>query len=432
MKKIYLRSVWAAVIVLLLTGCGDRSGSSGGNTSPPRDAGTVRLIQESLSKADKACRVIWFGEVEVDKNDVHKVKSEYTEDGEIEYYRVTDKAYQSIADLETLAKEVFSDRVYYNNYQHDIHTDGGLFIEVDGKLYFSGDNQSLEADNELIRWDPRSYHTVYESDSRRVYQVPVKTMEGQVLQNGKLAFVKEKDIWKLDTNTPVTMGPSYEEESGFSSEEGLILYIQEKEGLWRLPKRLDEYFVEVDDMYWNYSGSELYYGVGFYSLTDGKLKLEDKFFVPFGGGEPLVPEKDEKGLINLSYTSAVGKGKDDLYGYLSMRSQSYEEEIDKRINFREKKLNTFPWQFGAQGNGSFWIVPKYYGTTLIVSESSKGADGPKEYIQDAVLMISKGDTHDQIRLEYEGEAVSIKTDHDEKASFEKGIKIDFKFPEALG
>ncbi|MDO5062505.1 MAG: hypothetical protein Q4D77_04955 [Peptostreptococcaceae bacterium] len=439
MKKYYRLIAWMTGILLFLAGCAkDNAGSGGGGTTTPIepvDPKITKLLESSLKDAEEACRVIWFGDLQIDKTQVHKVKSQYTEDGVIEYYRVTDPKYQTLADLEDLARKVFSERIYYTQYQPDIHTEGGMFIEVDGKLYYSGSSEGMDVDSQILHWDMSDIQIGYEASDRKVYYIPLKVVGDQPRRYGKVALVNEKDVWKLDTNTPIDAGPINEDNDTFESEQQVLYYIDQQKA-WRLPRKMSDYMAEIDHFYWSYRDHSLqtniYLGVNFYSIDEkGKLKLEDKLFVPYHGGEILVPEKDDKGVINLSYSYAGVEGKDALFGYLAINSKDFAEEVEKRVNFRESKLQSFPYQFGGDSNGSFWIIPKYYGTTLLVGESGK-PDGLKEWVQDDVLMLSKGDSYDQLQLRSQGEQINIKAAFNENATFPKGAKISFNYPEAVG
>lgn len=424
---------WLFVLGLsffLLSGCANESSSGGGGSSGgsvhPSDA---PLIESSIKRAEEAANILWGGKLEVDYDDMYETE---TEEGEIlRYYRVTDEKYQSLADLEHFLREVFSDRIYYGGYEGYIYRSGGPFVEENGKLYFAKEQDEEETPFETFVWDIDSYRLGYKIDDRKVFYLDLEksSAEKSGFFGGKVAFVLQGDEWKLDTDIPFSTGEPYHIGSRFSSREELLQFAGRTKHGWRMEKPIEKYITEVDESLWLYrspSGDDdYYYGLNVYSADEEKLHLQDKIFIPFDirQDEVLLPERDEQGIFHLDYSAAITEPGDGLFAYLSMQSESEEKEREKREQFQADQ-RSYPRGFGRAGDGSFWIVPKYYGTRIAVFEKDPSGRVIQEFFSDQILMIEKDAPIERIELQYKDRIVVI----DPSASeHEQGEKITFDF-----
>ncbi len=458
MKKTGWKIAAALVMsALLLTGCGSTNsegetitgGENGAESvdgvatlsASPTEDEIIEYLKWIIPKSDEVYTKLTLRWVDRDESDTIVGGSGF------DYQRVTDPQLQSIADLDAFVSSVFWEGAAYKYYLAYVYEgfEDLTFIEEDGKLYIHPDTYTNEGNWE---WQlDEGVEFVYITNSRiALYADAVAPFDDSEICRGKIILVREDGVWKLDTIDPYgifdQLDYAYEGQEGIvDTWEEVMALLEENEDLL-LGRSLSEFIVDLDinlrymkNENWI---TESWIGVNVYELIDGELSLVSKLFVSPENGELLQEIPEREGVVML-YDYFVAAGYDfaeGLFGYVMIEAEEDELPEDILGNFSETMLSSDNMQYANLWYDStkvLFIVPKYYGTSIEVRDSSGRL---RIYLEDEAVAIGNTGLSDDsvvtIRNEIFGSVSFSLSEATEALAEAGGFLLDYEYPKAVG
>ncbi len=433
MKKKILLCMMA--LLLILTGCGkSESGES---------AATETETKKKSSKSEQMLSEEEVFEIAGDLIDrLEKIEgirlqgrglmidpdtSIYVEKFDSDYYLATIDGHKNLKSLKNEIKSIVTEEKYLMYYEPIFNGRFQDFYEEGGEIYYVH-YEPMYADGPTLTWNFDDAKINYMSNDRISIYAQCKsfgeTMDGQVI------LAKEDGEWKLATRSYFSAGiPNvdalnyyYEEAESFLTAEEIIEMAGDEDNGWRLDGSISDYFVEIDpDPYFIFWRSDfaLFTAVNVYEETKGDLKLVDKIFVMSDGADaPIYPEIDRNGIQTLDYSRLLEEpSKDSLYGYIHVPAYDAQGAEDFLFMFADESLFTREYRvaFATDGSEFYGIIPKYYGTTILVEELDTSGDTnkplyPLAFDNRTILAVANYSDirpNTRVTVTYNGESVSF-------------------------
>lgn len=426
MKKIFLIMI---CVLLTLTGCStETSGGETGNENQGEatdkdipvisEKEAIEIAKDLYDKAMQVDRISSGDGVTVisDKPALNK--------SNIEYFECKLDGFDSLSDLSNFARNVYTGNIYSGALYYTFEGDAYTFAEINNKPHYYSSNVVSYATH-YPEPDFSKAKADFLANDRFVLSLPFS--ENDTVYDGQILVVKDDGMWKINSRQPFDIGIPNDDfarvmNENFSprlSKAELIAVAGESEK-WRLPKSISEYMVELEPNYTNiidssielspdeysYSAYQNYYNVlNIYTLVGGKAKLVDKIFVR-NDGDVIIPEKDDKGIITLDYSSLVT---DEVPNSLYVASSISNLDPDSTAfypldNFLYLKsfgtgLKTTDFQeIGFENKDLSILIPKYYSTKMTVMDLDVSNLKDKSTLFDEAKVVNVSPTINGVKL----------------------------------
>ncbi len=425
------------VILLMTTGCSktetgdnDSTTKTGEDTIAQQDIteDEIRqILDELLEKAQEIDSIIIFDEFEIDEDVKVEIENEYG--GDV-FNLVTDTRFSSIADLEKMAREVYSEKIYSKIHANILYNPWGNLVEQDGKLYAS---LFPVGDMGMVDWSLDEIELDYVLGEQVNFFATVKSGKDEYM--GRISIIKEDGQWKFDSTVSIDPGVPYNP--------NMLMYMEpdiaDREAILAVVKaqypdeNINDYYMEIESDLTSQRNElslarDFYYAVNLYDMDN---MLAKRLFVPlYDGYETIEPETSKHGVLRRDFTNNINEDGNELFAFVTGKDFEMPADfLDFAENFEEARVVEGYLSFaGSNGEDIMIIVPKYYGDLYIL----KDKDGN---IMNGVMnesFILSPSMNGEIIVRHMGKDYTIKPTSDPNADLPKGIRIDFEYPEALG
>lgn len=358
----------------------------------------LTYLKKILGEADKVMAVLTSDGIRTDENDSIEIELTGEESYKERYLRVTDEGFQSVADLKSLGKRLFTKEAYAEGFRFLV--DEGMYgsnyyIEREGKLYVL----ASAPNGYFFTWDlDRGIEVAYAMKDRIVVYADAQEMHGDLFP-GKIVLLREEGRWKLDSDVSSVYGLPFvavEYQKQEDQEQGSAFWIDSPEKADEAAKDFLEGMIAWDEYFRDYDGE-------LYAFSDGEgnlfqaimLSLYEKrkdepvpaakIFLPINrkGYTPWMQSYDVsgRGILHIdSEKTGYDEDPDARFGYAVAEIPEdiswYEvaEDYKMSMHLMNNKIGGSPEEAGKL----FFFIPRCYGTSIEWYDGEGGLLGREE------------------------------------------------------